>query len=337
VKPLGVALIGVGPGAVPHLRSLWDLREQIALRGVVARRPQLADLGPFSGQLRAVSDLEGVLDDPLVEAVIIATPPATHLELAQACFARAKHLLLEKPLDVSLERARKIVELADQSGCRLGVVLQHRFRPAAQALAELMAQSALGPIQTASVQVPWWRPQSYYEQSGRGTRARDGGGVLITQAIHSIDLFRSLVGVRRVVAAQISRTRLHAMETEDHAQALLELADGAPGLLVASTAHYPGRPERIEILGSQALAVLEGGRLKVDYVDGRRLEIEAEGGTGSGANIMDFPHDAHRALIENFMAATRHGHNLRVDGRQALLTQQLIEDVLTSGGPVQGL
>jgi predicted dehydrogenase len=106
---------------------------------------------------------------------------------------------------------------------------------------------------------------------------------------------------------------------------------------MASTAHYPGRPERIEILGSQALAVLEGGRLKVDYVDGRCLEIEAEGGTGSGANIMDFPHDAHRALIENFMAAIRHGHRLRVDGRQALLTQQVIEDVLSAGGPVRCL
>lgn len=336
MKRLGLGLIGVGPGSVPHLHSLHDLREHTELRGVVTRRPQSADLGPFSGQIAIGSDLELLLGDPLVEAVIIATPPATHLELAQACFARGKHVLLEKPLDISLERARAIVVQAQRSRCLLGVVLQHRFRPAAQALAALIEQSDLGPIQAASVQVPWWRPQSYYDQPGRGTRARDGGGVLITQAIHSLDLFRSLVGVRRVVAAQVSRTRLHTMETEDHVQALLELGEGASGFLMASTAHYPGRPERIEVIGSQALAVLEGGSLRVDYLDGRpRLDIEAEGGTGSGANIMDFPHDAHRALIEDFLAAIRHGRPLQVDGAQALVTQQLIEDILTAGGPMR--
>jgi predicted dehydrogenase len=335
LKPLGVALIGVGPGAVPHLRSLHDLRDQVELRSVVTRRPQAADLGPLRGQLQATADLEAALGDPLVEAVIIATPPATHLELAQACFSRGKHVLLEKPLDVSLDRARAIVVQADRSGCLLGLVLQHRFRPGAQALAELIAQSDLGPIQTASVQVPWWRPQSYYDQSGRGTRARDGGGVLITQAIHSVDLFRSLVGVRRVLAAQVSRTRLHNMETEDHVQALLELGNGATGFLMASTAHYPGRTERIEVLGSRASALLEGGGLSVNYLDGRRLVIESDGGTGSGASIMDFPHDAHRALMEDFVAAVRHGQPLRVNGTQALLTQELIEDILTAGGPIR--
>ena len=333
---LGLGLIGVGPGAVPHLLSLHDLRNQIDLRVVVTRRPQAADLGPFSGELAAVSDLELLLGDPLIEAVIIATPPATHLELAQTCFERGKHVLLEKPLDISLGRARAIVVQAERNRRLLGLVLQHRFRPASQALAALIEQADLGHIQAASVQVPWWRPQSYYDQPGRGTRERDGGGVLITQAIHSLDLFRSLVGVRRVVAAQVSRTRLHAMETEDHAQALLELGNGASGFVMASTAHYPGRPERIEVIGSQALAVLEGGSLRVDYLDGRpRLEIEAEGGTGSGANIMDFPHDAHRVLIEDFLAAIRYGRPLRVDGAQALLTQQLIEDILTASGPMR--
>lgn len=333
---LGLGLIGVGPGAVPHLLSLHDLRNQIDLRVVVTRRPQAADLGPFSGELAAVSDLELLLGDPLIEAVIIATPPATHLELAQTCFERGKHVLLEKPLDISLDRARAIVVQAERNRRLLGLVLQHRFRPASQALAALIEQADLGHIQAASVQVPWWRPQSYYDQPGRGTRERDGGGVLITQAIHSLDLFRSLVGVRRVVAAQVSRTRLHAMETEDHAQALLELGNGASGFVMASTAHYPGRPERIEVIGSQALAVLEGGSLRVDYLDGRpRLEIEAEGGTGSGANIMDFPHDAHRVLIEDFLAAIRYGRPLRVDGAQALLTQQLIEDILTASGPMR--
>ena len=119
------------------------------------------------------------------------------------------------------------------------MVLQHRFRPGVERLQTLLDQHGLGTVQAASVSIPWWRPQSYYDQAGRGTLARDGGGVLITQAIHSLDVFRALVGVLRVVAAQASRTRVHRMETEDHVQALLELGQGAPGRLMATTAHYP--------------------------------------------------------------------------------------------------
>ena len=200
-------------------------------------------MGPFQGSLAPSSDLQAMLDDPSVQAVIIATPAATHLEMAQACLAHGKHVLLEKPLDVSLARAQAIVDLARQHQRQLGVVLQHRFRPGVERLQALLDQQGLGVVQAASVSIPWWRPQSYYDQAGRGTVARDGGGVLITQAIHSLDVFRALVGVRRVVAAQASRTRVHRMETEDHVQALLELGQGAPGRLMATTAPKPAWPK----------------------------------------------------------------------------------------------
>ena len=216
MTPMGMALVGIGPGAVPHLMSLNDLRAEVDLRWAITRRPEAAQMGPFQGHLQASSDFQAMLNDTDVQAVIIATPPATHLELAQACLAHGKHVLLEKPLDVSLARAKTIVDLAQQHQRQLGVVLQHRFRPGVARLQMLLDQQGLGTVQAASVSIPWWRPQSYYDQAGRGTLARDGGGVLITQAIHSLDVFRALVGVRRVVAAQASRTRVHRMETEDH-------------------------------------------------------------------------------------------------------------------------
>ena len=338
MNPLGIALVGTGPGAVPHLRSLHDLRVMAPLRWVVTRRPEAAQLGPFQGELQPSGDFQAMLTDPQVQAVIIATPPATHRELAQACFAHGKHVLLEKPLDVSLARAQAIVESAQRHQCQLGVVLQHRFRPAVERLQALLDAQSLGQVQAASVSVPWWRPQSYYEQAGRGTRARDGGGALITQAIHSVDVFRALVGVRRVVAAQVSRTRLHRMETEDHVQALLELGQGAPGRLMATTAQYPGHPECIEIIGTQGTAILEGGHLRVDFVGGEpAIEIQAEGGTGGGANIMDFPHDWHRSLISEFVDSVQAQRPSRTHGGEALATHRLIDSILACAGEVTDL
>ena len=330
----GIALVGTGPGAIPHLRSLHDLRDTVQLRYAVTRRPEHADLGPFKGMLGATSDLQAALVDPLVQAVIVATPPSTHLEIAQQCFSSGKHVLLEKPLDISLTRAQSIVDLAREAKRKLGVVLQFRFRPGSIALQDVLTSHGLGAVQAASVRVPWWRPQSYYAQAGRGTMARDGGGVLLTQAIHSIDLFRSLVGVSSVVAAQVRRTSLHSMETEDFASAMLTLGNGAPGHLMATTAMYPGLPESIEIIGTLGSAVLEGGTLRIQYIDGRTQHIASEGGTGSGANIMDFSNDAHRALLQDFVQAITHDRELRVTGEEALATHRLIEQVLVRAGYV---
>jgi predicted dehydrogenase len=156
--------------------------------------------------------------------------------------------------------------------------------------------------------------------------------VLLTQAIHALDLFRSLVGVSAVQAAQATTTAVHRMETEDYAAALLRLAHGAPGVLVATTAMYPGSPEVIEIAGTLGTAVLAAGRLQVRWHDGREETVEAEGPGGSGANIMDFPHDAHRAVIADFLDAIEQGRDPAVTGEEALATQALIEEVLAKAG-----
>lgn len=330
---IGLALIGLGPGSQPHLKSLVDLADRVDLRHAVCRRPERADLGPFAGRLRATADLEAVLADPAVQAVIVATPASTHLDIAARCLAAGRHVLVEKPLEVSLDRAEALVVAARASGRRLGVVLQHRFRPGSQRLRALMQEGALGAVQFASVRVPWWRPQAgYYDQPGRGTLQRDGGGVLLTQAIHALDLFRSLVGVQAVESAQATTTAVHQMETEDYAAALLRLDGGVPGLLLATTAMYPGTPESIEIAGTLGTAVLSAGRLQVRWHDGREEAVEAEGPGGSGAQIMDFPHDAHRALIADFLDAIETGRDPQVTGEEALATQRLIDEVLARAG-----
>ena len=330
MSKLGVALIGLGPGSQPHVASLHELREQIDVRWAVCRDPARAPELPL-GWVDPSTDLDEALADPKVDVVIVATPAATHLDIPGRSLAAGKHTLVEKPLEVSMERAEALVAQARESGCRFGVVLQHRLRPGARRLSELLGDGSLGPVQAATLSVPWWRSQEgYYDAAGRGTRARDGGGVLLTQAIHAIDLFRSLLGVRKVLAAQAVTTAIHTIETEDYATALVTLGNGAPGSIMATTASYPGRAEVLEVICRNATARLEGGFLEVHFHDGSHLEVRAEGKSGSGDSIMDFSHDAHRDLIADFLEAVRNQREPAVTGEQALQTHRLIEDIIAS-------
>ena len=330
-------MVGLGSAAAPHLQSLYALREQIDFRHVVTRNTVSGDsaalLKPFANKDLAHTHLERALQDPLVHAVVIITPAASHLSIAQRCFAAGKAVLVEKPLDITLENATAMVLAAQNAQLPLGVMLQHRFRPGSMKLRMLLQAGDLGVIQGASVRVPWWRPQSYYNELGRGTQARDGGGVLLTQAIHSIDLFRSLVGVRRVIASRVRQTQTHQMETEDHVSAIFELDNGATGDLMATTSMYPGFPETIEIIGSLGTAVLTGGDLQVHYMNGESLHVAMQGGSGSGAHLMDFSHDAHQALIEDFVESIQTGKSPHSSGEESLKTQTLIEEVLQRSSP----
>ena len=326
-----IALVGLGPAALPHLRSLQDLNDRIELRYAFARDPRVDRIQPYTGPVRLTDSLELILQDHEVQAVIVATPPSTHLEICERCFAAGKHVLLEKPIELNLERATRLLELATLAGLQLGVVLQHRFRQASQVLQKLLMDGRLGEIQAASVRVPWWRSQAYYNEPGRGTFARDGSGVLLTQAIHTLDLFRALVGVQSVKSAVVRQTQLHQMETEDHVSALLVLGNGAPGDLMATTAMYPGFPETIEIIGTLGSARLTGGNLQVHFLEGAPVIISSEGGTGSGSNPMDFSHEPHRELITDFMQAIFEKRAPRVNGAEALKTQALISELLRVG------
>lgn len=325
---LGIAVIGLGPASLPHSKSLLDLADRAEVRFAVSRSAERAKA--FAGQFPfpTTTDLDAVLADPAVDAVIVLTPPSAHLDVSARCLEAGKHVLVEKPLELTSERGQRLVDAARRTGKVFGVVLQHRFRPASLRLKAAIDNGELGSIEAAFLAVPWWRPQSYYDEPGRGTLARDGGGVLLTQAIHSLDLFRSLVGVSRVVAAQARTTALHRMETEDYVSALLETENGAPATLVTTTAAYPGYPERIEITGTKGFAALVGGRLRLAFLDGREEIVEAEGSTGSGANIMDFPHDAHRAVIADFLDAIETARDPVVTGEEALASQRLVDDIL---------
>jgi predicted dehydrogenase len=325
---LGVAVVGLGPASQPHARSLLDLAERVEVKWAASRTEESGTAFAREYPFPVTTDIGRAISDPGVAAVLVLTPANAHLAVARAALEAGKHVLVEKPLETTLARAEELVSTGRRSELRLGVVLQHRFRPASVRLRELLAGGQLGAVEAASLSVPWWRPQSYYDAAGRGTLARDGGGVLLSQAIHAVDLFRSLLGVGTVISSQVRTTTLHRMETEDHVTALMTLGNGAPASLLATTAAYPGSPEAMNIIGSDGSVDLTGGALTARWLDGREESVEAEGKSGSGASIMDFPHDAHRALIADFLDAVENGRDPAVTGEEALATQRLIADII---------
>ncbi|TNF18651.1 MAG: Gfo/Idh/MocA family oxidoreductase [Rhodobacteraceae bacterium] len=217
-----VALIGAGVIGASHVAALSGLQDRAALRVVQTRRPErasgLAELydGPAP---RVTADLAEVTGVPGIGAVIVATPPSVRIDLIAALAGAGKHVLLEKPVARTSDEARQVVEICAAAGVTLGMVFQHRFRDPAQEAARLIAEGRLGALGHVEIAAPLWRDQSYYDEAGRGTYARDGGGVLLTNAIHSIDLALSLTGPVREVQAMTATTPLHRMEAEDFAVA----------------------------------------------------------------------------------------------------------------------
>ena len=327
-----VAIIGLGMAVTPHAKSLTDLKDRVdvayAFSPSDARRREFKTRFDFP----LGGDLDAILADKGVNAVLILTPPNTHLDLVRRAAAAKKHILLEKPLEISTPRALELVAAARAAGVTLGVVLQHRFRPAGMKLAELVRGGALGPIVSCSTAIKLWRPQSYYDQPGRGTKMRDGGGVLLTQGIHTLDLMLSLAGHVEEVCGYAATTRVHRMETEDLVCAAARYTTGAFGTIEATTAAFPGFAERIDLIGTRGTAMLAGTELKVQLHDGTTVEMAPDKTAGgTGADPMAFPHDYHRAVLADFLDAIEQRREPRVSGEEALRVHRLIDALLEAG------
>lgn len=328
-----VGIVGLGMAVTPHAKSLLDLKERAQVAYAYSpskeRRTSFAAKFPFPQCER----LETILEDRSVQAVAVLTPPSTHLEIVERCAAAGKHVLLEKPLDISTARAEKLVHTMNSSQRVLAVVLQNRHKPATKRLVQLLAAGELGRLVAASAYIELWRPQSYYDQPGRGTRARDGGGVLLTQGIHTLDVLIALAGEPAEVKSFVTTTPVHRMETEDLVCGALRWPGGALGVIYATTANYPGTPERIEIIAERGTATLAGTLAEIRWHDGRTERAGEEGTAGgAGADPMAFPHDYHRAVWSDFLDAVERKRAPLVSGAEALKVHRLIDRIVQSGG-----
>lgn len=330
IDRLGVGVIGLGLAVKPHALALRDLAEKAAFIGGYSPSAERRAAFTHTYGLPTVDSVEALLDDPQVHAVLVLTPPRTHTDIALRAVQAGKHVLLEKPVDVDLPRSRALVEDVERAGRTLGVVFQHRFRQGPMALRKLLCERALGELVSVSASIRWWRSAEYFAQPGRGMKARDGGGVLLTQAIHTLDLLLDLVGPATSVMAQCRTSKLRSIDTEDVACAAVTYASGAVGVIDANTVAYPGYAERIEIAGTAGSAVIEAEKLIVQRPGHLLLEISGSSAGGGGIDPMAFSHEPHKRLIEDFLDAVAAGRAPQVTGRNALAVHALIDAFLAS-------
>lgn len=264
-----------------------------------------------------------------MEMVAIGSPSGLHAEHGIAAVRRGLHVLVEKPIDVTYARAGELISEAERAAVTLGVIFQDRLKPGIRRLKGFIDSGQMGNPILATAHVKWWRPEAYYRESRwRGTHALDGGGALMNQAVHTVDLLLWLFGpVRRVFGK--TATRLHHVEIEDTAAAVLEFENGALGTIEAATSAYPGYARRIELTGSEGTAILDGDRLVAldlhtpiaDAID----EAETRNESASSPVVSDPM--AHRRVFEDFMHAVATRTKPSCDGREGRASVELIEAI----------
>lgn len=325
-----VALIGLGMVADTHLAAI-HASDAVSLHGVLGRRPDTTrayaqKASAATGRdVLAYSSVQAVAEDADVDFIILATPPDSRMPIVKVLAAAGKPILMEKPIERTLSAARDLVAHCEHKNVRLGMVLQHRARAVSRHLKDAIEAGDLGTLVALDVRVPWWRDQSYYGAPGRGTYARDGGGVLITQAIHSIDLALWLAGPMDTVQALVQRTDLHSMEAEDWAGAVFKTKGGAVGSLMATTAAYPGDAESITLHGTKGSAALRAGTLQLWRFGEDTQTYGADAASGGGADPMAFTHAWHQSIMEDFVSALHNQSEPVATGRSALLAHAAID------------
>ncbi|TDD83051.1 Gfo/Idh/MocA family oxidoreductase [Actinomadura darangshiensis] len=319
-----VAVLGAGLAAAPHLAALE--RSDCEVVTVATRdEDRAAKVRQRFPDARRCWPPETALQDG-VDLALVLSPPGTHLELAGEAAARGIDVIVEKPLDIGLRRAAELVRVTRDTG--LAVCFQHRAKAAGRALKDLYGD--LGPLTGGGIDVPWWRPQSYYDEPGRGTYARDGGGVLITQAVHVLDLFLWTVGTPERVMAHAGTSALHRMEAEDTLAAILDYGDGRIVTLNATTAAPPGRDERITLACAGGTAVLTGGELVLHRADGTAEAVAREDGTATAADPSLMPAGWHQAVLDDALDAFASGREPLASGASALATQRVVAALYAS-------
>src|SRR5215472_6324921 len=285
-------------------------------------------------------DFQSFLAHQPMDLVIIGSPSGLHATQGIAATHRGLHVLIEKPIDISLERTDQLIAAAERAGVKLGVIFQDRVKPAICQLKQWLQQGILGKPLFVDARVKWYRPPEYYANSRwRGTFALDGGGAVINQAIHTLDLMLWLFGdVSRVQGHKA--TMLHAIEAEDTATALFEFANGMIGVFHATTAAYPGYPRRLEITGTEGTVILEHDRIV--SVDLRKVPEECNlnatrdsNQSASSAAVTDVR--GHQAVIKDFIAAIEQDRPPICDGKEGRRSLALVQAIYRATQPRCGL
>jgi predicted dehydrogenase len=335
---IGIGIVGCGMIANFHARAIADARGA-HLVGCADRMPEYAAKFAQSRGCRAFDSLEAMLADPTIQAVSICSPSGAHLEPAVAAAEAGKHVLIEKPLEITTERCDQIIQACEKANVRLAVTFQSRFHESSRLMKRAVEEGRFGKVALGDAYVKWYRSQEYYDSGAwRGTWALDGGGALMNQAIHSVDLLVWLLGPVAEISALTATLTHDRIEVEDVAVANLRFASGALGVIEATTSAYPGTLKRIEISGNLGTAILEEEDLKLWQFRNETPEDEAirrrmMGKTKSGGGAADpaaIDHHGHTQVFEEFVNAIDQARPPLVDGHEGRRSVEVIRAIYQS-------
>lgn len=331
---MGFGIIGAGAIAHIHARAIAAIpNAQLKAVYNTGADKGLAFARTFNCSWYPELDL--LLADPEVDIVCICTPSGAHLEPALAVMQAGKHCLIEKPLEITVDRCNRIIDAAGEAGVKLGVVFPARFYEESKRIKAALEKNRFGKLCLGSAYVKWHRSEEYY-QSGkwRGTWQLDGGGALMNQGIHSVDLLQWYMGPVQQVYAFASQVRHTQIEVEDTLVAVLHFASGALGTLECSTAVFPGSPKRIEILGVDGTAVLEEADfIKWVFRNGEETPVagnDAPVVAGGASDPAGIGHWAHQKQLEDFIDAVANNRDPLIDGVEGRKAVEIVAAIYQS-------
>jgi UDP-N-acetyl-2-amino-2-deoxyglucuronate dehydrogenase len=347
MKQHGFGIVGCGMIAEFHTRAINEIANARVVGAMSRKRANGAKIAALAaGGCEVFGDLDALLAVPGLDVVCICTPSGAHLEPAVRAAAAGKHVVVEKPLEITLARCDAIIEACEVAGVRLCTVFPSRFAAANLRLKEAIALGRFGRITLGDTHVKWWRSQEYYDSGGwRGTWQLDGGGALMNQAIHNVDLLYWLMGDVESITAQTATLAHVRIEVEDTAVATVRFKSGALGVIQAATSAYPGLLKRIEIHGDRGSARVEQDDItlwefqeKVPSDNEVYAAMAAQSGFKAGANDpRGITHIGHRDQLVDFLDAIDAGRDPVVDGREGRKSVEIIRAIYRSAGSGQAV
>ena len=334
MKEVRFGLIGLGAMGMAHAKTLLgDVPNARLCAAATASQTHAAELLALPGaeDVRVFATPAEMYQSGLIDAVLIATPHRLHVRQAVEAFRAGMHVLLEKPTGVSTQEVRLLNAEADKSGRAFGAMFNQRTNPAYRKMKRLVESGELGEIRRTNVVITdWLRAQSYYDSCAwRATWAEDGGGVLLNQAPHNLDLWQWICGMPVSVTAHCNVGKFHDIEVEDEAVLYTEFAGGATGVFITTTGDLPGT-NRLEIVGTLGKIVIEGGTLKHWKLPKSEREICATAPESCPRVESEYTEytpgngRAHAGILQNYANALLHGEELIAPGYDGLMQITLI-------------
>ena len=322
--PIGFAIVGTGMIEDVHAEAIKH-SPRAELKAVYSRGAQKCREFAEREGCRAAASIEELVADPEIQAVCVTTPSGAHAEAAIPLLEAGKAVLCEKPLEVSLSAVDSILAAAERGGGLLAGVFHRRLGRGARLLTEAIAAGRFGPLTLCSAYIKWWRAQSYYDSSAwKGTWKLDGGGALMNQGVHAVDLLQWLVGLPREVSAFAATLAHPRVEAEDTLAATLRFPNGALGVIEAATSCYPGSDLRLEILGDKGSATIVDDRIVrwdfAEKLEGDDEIMRPEEGPGIAGGTSDpkaISNEGHRRLVDDLAAAIQQGRAPMIPGSDA--------------------